>query len=305
MKWVIGYNLKGFKVLSAGIFSSIQDQGRNGYKHLGITQSGAMDEYAYLWSQKLLNNQNSNAIEVMVGLKLEVQLNTNIAICGADLTFKINDIPQAIWQTHYVQKGDILSFPQRISGQRAYLAVKEGFNIQKKYGSYATTLREKIGHKIQKNNILKYKSTTKIETKRLKKEFIPNYHNTLNLRLLPSYQNNCFTKKEQEKFFNNEYEITLENNRMGAKLKGLAIRSSKGGIVSEGIAFGSVQIPQDGQPILLLKERQTIGGYSKIGTVLALDCFKFAQLAVGDTVQFEKITLEVAREKMLKFYTNN
>lgn len=291
-----------FKIISSGIFTTLQDQGRKGYQHLGITESGAIDEYAYLWSQKLLDNKNCNALEIMIGLKLEVQKETTISICGADLSFSINSMVKPIWQTYFVQVGDILSFPKRLSGQRAYLAVIGGFLLEKPYGSYATTLKENIGHKIQKNAIFKFLPTDKKHTKRVKKEFIPHYDNTLTLRLLPSYQNNYFTKEEQDKFFTNEYVITIGSSRMGAKLKGIAITPSQGGIISEGIAFGSVQIPQDGQPILLLKERQTIGGYPKIGTVLAIDCFKFSQLAVGDKIRFKKINLELSREKMLKFY---
>lgn len=297
---MIGFNLKGFRVLNSGIFTTLQDQGRRGYMHLGITESGAMDEYAYLWSQKLLDNKNCNALEVMVGLKLKVQKETTIAICGADLSFEINGYPQPIWQTYCLKAGDILSFSKRVSGQRAYLAVKEGFHAPKKYGSYSTTLKESIGSKLQKDDVLEFDSYENYPIKRLQKRYIPNYKNFLILRLLLSYQNDYFSKDEQEKFFNNNYEITLESNRMGAKLKGEDIYSDKGGIISEGIAFGSVQIPQDGQPILLLKERQTIGGYPKIGTVLSIDCFRFSQLSIGDSVRFETICLDMAREEILK-----
>jgi biotin-dependent carboxylase-like uncharacterized protein len=294
--------LKGFKVLNAGLFTTIQDQGRTGYTHLGITQSGAMDEYAYLWSQKLLDNKKCNALEVMVGLKLEVLVATTVSISGADLSFTINGLSQTIWQTHYVQQGDILSFDKRVSGQRAYLAVKGGFDSEKKYDSYSTTLKEDIGSKLQRGDVLYLSPSNKKKPKRLKNQYIPNYNKPLILRVLRSYQNNYFSKEEQEKFFNSEYKISMQSDRMGAKLKGKNITPNQSAIVSEGIAFGSVQIPQDGQPILLLKERQTIGGYPKIGTVLAIDCFKFSQLAVGDKIRFEKIDLELTREKVLKFY---
>ena len=296
-----------FKIISSGIFTTLQDQGRYGYNHLGITHSGVMDEYAYLWGQKLLGNKSHNALEVMVGLKLEATDSMVISVCGADLNFQINGVSQSIWQTHNIQKGDVLSFLKRLSGQRAYLAVKGGFISEKKYGSYATTLKENIGSKVNRGDILETETLVpnnggKAFRFRTVQEFIPKYTKTLTLRLLPSYQNDYFSIEEQEKFFNSEYVITMESNRMGAKLKGMVITPSKGGIISDGIAFGSVQIPQDGQPILLLKERQTIGGYPKIGSVLAIDCFKFSQLAVGDKVRFEKIDWEEAREKMLKFY---
>ena len=294
--------MNGFKVLKTGIFTTIQDQGRKGFKHLGITQSGVMDEYAYLWSQKLLENQNGNAIEIMVGLKLEATAHTSIAVCGADLNFQINGKPQPTWQTHNIKKGDVLSFPKRIAGQRAYLAVKGAFLLKKVYGSYATTLKENIGSKLTRDDFLEFDTYSSSEIRRVKKTYISSYPKHLTLRLLLSYQENYFFQKEQEKFFNSSYEITLQSDRMGAKLKGKAITANTIGIISEGIAFGSVQIPKDGQPILLLKERQTIGGYPKIGTVLAIDCFRFSQLAVGDTVNFEKIDLESAKEKVLKFY---
>jgi len=305
--------LNGFKVLNAGVFSTIQDQGRKGSKYLGITQSGAMDEYAYLWSQKLLKSfeqrtatggcpYSSNVLEIMVGLKLEATTSTTIAICGANLNFQINGKTQPIWQTHNLKKGDVLSFPKRIVGQRAYLAVKDGFLLEKIYGSYATTLKENIGSKLKRDDFLEFNAYSSSEIRRIKKVYVPNYPKHLTLRLLLSYQDNYFSKEEKEKFFNSSYEVTLQSDRMGAKLKGKVITPNATGIISEGIAFGSVQIPKDGQPILLLKEHQTIGGYPKIGTVLAIDCFKFSQLAVGDTISFKKIDLENSRGKVLKFY---
>jgi len=290
--------LKGFKILHGGLFSTIQDQGRFGYTHLGMTQSGAMDQYAYKIGQKLLNNHIANAIEIMVGLKLEVQTTTSIAITGADLNFKINGILYPSWQTYAVKEGDLLSFDRRISGQRAYLAVEGGFHVPKHYGSYSTTLKEGFGKKLEKNDILPCESTKVIHTKRLKSELIPDYNQPLTLRLLPSYQNHYFSKEEQEKFFSSEYEITMESNRMGAKLKGEAILTEKTNIISEGIAFGSVQIPKDGQPILLLNERQTIGGYPKIGTVLGIDCYRFSQLNIRAKVRFRQVNFTHIQEKL-------
>ncbi|MCK5855499.1 MAG: biotin-dependent carboxyltransferase family protein [Sulfurovaceae bacterium] len=295
-----------FKIISSGIFTTIQDQGRYGFNHLGITHSGAMDEYAYLWGQKLLNNK-SNALEIMVGLKLQATSSTIISLTGANLNFKINGISQAIWQTHVIKEGDTLSFDKRVSGQRAYLAVKGEFNGDKKYGSYATTLKENIGKNLQRGDILETETLVpnnggKAFQFRTIQDFIPDYEKPLTLRLLLSYQEDYFTQEEKEKFFNSEYGITLQSNRMGYKLKGQAINPTHGGIISEAIAFGSVQIPKDGQPIILLKERQTIGGYPKIGTVLAVDCFKISQMTVGSKIKFEPIEMEEGERIMRKFY---
>jgi biotin-dependent carboxylase-like uncharacterized protein len=294
--------LPSLKILKSGLFSTIQDQGRRGFMHLGVTQSGAMDMYAYRWGQKLLGNERQNALEIMVGLRLEVLGDTMISVCGADLGFEINGVRKAIWQSFFVQKGDVLDFPQRISGQRAYLSVKEGFALKKTYGSYATTLKEVIGFVLKKGDALDYQAFKRSTITRVQKSYIPNYTTPLTLRLLLSYQHSYFSQEAQEKFFASEYEISIESNRMGAKLKGNSIIPRKGGIISEGIAFGSVQIPSDGQPILLLNERQTIGGYPKIGVVLAEDCYRFSQLSVGDKVRFEKVDFDEVRVEMLKFY---
>ena len=293
-----------FKVLSSGIFTTIQDQGRYGYNHLGVTHSGVMDEYAYLWGQKLLHQKNINALEVMVGLKLEVTSFTIISVTGADLNFKINGISQPIWQTHFIRRGDILSFDKRVSGQRAYLAVKGGFETEKKYGSYATTVKENIGSKLQRGDVLNFKAYSKIATHRVQKKYIPDYKNPLTLRILLSYQESYFNQEEKANFFNSPYQITLQSDRMGFKLKGQTIYPHKGGIISEAIAFGSIQIPKDGQPIILLKERQTIGGYPKMGTVLAVDCFKLAQVAMGEDVRFEPINIDKAQNIMKNFCRN-
>jgi biotin-dependent carboxylase-like uncharacterized protein len=293
------------KVLSSGIFTTLQDRGRYGYSDEGRSSSGVMDEYAYFWSQKLLNNQNANALEVMVGLKLKALASTMISVTGADLTFSINGVVQAIWQTHLIEKDDVLFFEKRVSGQRAYLAVKGGFLCPKIYGSVSTTLKENIGSRVQRGDTLKFlalNSGSKSIRFRTASKAIPDYTKPLTLRLLLSYQEACFSQEEKEKFFSSDYGITLQSDRMGFKLEGQAIRARIGGIISEGIAFGSVQIPKDGQPIVLLKERQTIGGYPKIGTVLPIDCFKLAQASIGSMVRFETIEIEEAQEIMRKFY---
>ncbi len=293
----------GFEVVNGGLFTTVQDLGRFGFMHLGMTQSGAMDEYAYRWSQKLLGNQNGNALEIMAGLKLKATVPIQIALCGADLDFKLNGIPQPLWQTHTIRAGDILSFEKRISGQRAYLAVKGGFGVPKKYGSYSTTLRESIGFRLQKGDLLPFDSCDDNHmTYRVKQPYIPDYGDSLTLRIVLGYQESFFDKEEKEKFFSSSYEVTLQSDRMGYKLKGPPITPTQGGIISEAIAFGSVQIPKDGEPIVLLKERQTIGGYPKIGTILPIDCFRLAQVPIGSSVKFEPIGIAEVQEKMMAFY---
>ncbi len=285
-----------FKILNAGLFSTIQDRGRYGYTHLGITTSGAMDRYAYYWSQRLLD-QEINALELMVGLKLEVMVPTTIAITGADLDFRINETPMPIWQTHTVKVGDRLSFSRRKNGVRAYLAVAGGFQAPQYYGSYATTLKEGFGARCSAGEYLYYNSTSSSIPKRLSRPYLPHYpQKELCLRVVLGYQEKAFSPEAKAEFFSSIYRLTPQSDRMGYRLRGASISSTTQGIISEGIAYGAIQIPPDGQPIVLLNERQTIGGYPKIGSVIPTDCYRLAQLPLDGCVSFEPISLESAQK---------
>ena len=153
-----------------------------------------------------------------------------------------------------------------------YLAIKDRFDIKKELLSNSTITKENIGgidgFKLKKGDILASRMIKATYNKHLKKKYIPDYNGILELRVVLSYQNDFFKKKEQDKFFNSIYAITNDFNRMACKLEGEPISYDLAGIISEGISFGSIQIPSNGKPIILLKERQTIGGYPKIGSVL-------------------------------------
>ncbi|WP_320033547.1 biotin-dependent carboxyltransferase family protein [Halarcobacter sp.] len=300
----------GFEVIKAGVFSLIEDIGRISYMHLGVASSGFLDEFAALKAHKLLdNNINSNLLEIaFAGVKLKATADTMISITGARCEFKINGFEKAIWQTHYIKKGDLLEVGKLLSGQRIYLAVKGGFDIKKHLGSSSVTIKENLGGlngtQLKNNDFLPFKEYKRYIPKRLKKEYIPSYETTLTLRVILSYQENSFSKVQKDKFFNSTYTITPDFNRMACKLSGEKIESSLDGIISEGIAFGAIQIPKDGQPIILLKERQTIGGYPKIGSVFSIDCFKLAQMKAGQKINFEQIGIKEAQEKLKKFYSS-
>ena len=298
-----------FKVIKAGIFTTLQDKGRFSFTHLGVTNSGAMDEYAFLSAQKLLNNDtNTNILEITFSnVELQALTDTTICITGALCEFYINDELKNTWRTHNIKKNDTLKIGKIIKGQRVYLAVKNGFNIPKEFGSNSTTIKESLGgingNKIQNNDILDYKKYTSNLVQKWKKEYIPNYTDELTLRVLLSYQDDSFNEDEKKKFFNSTYTITQDFNRMACKLQGESIQSNLDGIISEAISFGSIQIPSDGQPIILLKEHQTIGGYPKIGTILNIDCFKLAQMKIGSKIKFEEIDIDIAQKKVKRFYS--
>ena len=296
------------EIINAPIFATIQDKGRFSYTSIGVTNSGVMDEYSYLWANKLLDNKNdANTIEIAFSnVQFKVKENTSIAITGASCEFFINDEAKQTWQTYNVKAGDIIKVGKILEGLRVYLSVKDGFELKKEFGSNSTTIKENLGgtsgDKLKKGEILNYKKHYQEYNKRLKAQYIPKYEESIELRVVLSYQEDKFQQNEKDKFFTSSYEVSNESNRMGCKLKGEAIKCEINGIISEGIAFGAIQIPSDGQPIVLLKDKQTIGGYPKIGSVLSIDCFKLAQAKPGTKIKFKEISIKEAQEKTLKFY---
>ncbi len=300
--------MNGFEVISPGILTLIQDKGRFGFMSKGITPSGAIDEFAYLWANYLLgNNLDLNVLEIAFsGLTLKANKNTSISVTGADLSFSINNKIYKPWQTFKIKDGDILKFSKNIIGQRAYLSVKNGFLILKEFGSTSTTLKEGLGgiegRALKKGDVLPFIDSLSLPIKRLKSIYQPDYNQALKLRVVLGYQHENFSKEEKIKFFSKEFRVSKEANRMGIKLEGESIQADIDGIISEGICFGAIQVPKDGRPIILLKDRQTIGGYPKIGSVLSVDCFKLSQAKAGTTVTFQEISIEEALLETKSFY---
>jgi len=298
------------ELINSPILALVQDKGRFSYTSIGVTNSGVMDEYAYLIANKLLGNEhNTNIIEIAFSnIIFKATKNTMIVITGAKCEFFINEKVLNTWQTHNVKAGDIIKIGKILSGSRVYLGVYRGFNIEKEFTSNSTTLKENLGglngDKLQKGDILDFNSFTNSSFVRLKEKYIPNYEEELNLRVVLSYQEDFFKENQIDKFFSNTYTVTNEFNRMGCKLDGKEISCDIDGIISEGIAFGAIQIPKDGKPIILLKDRQTIGGYPKIGSVLSIDCFKLSQCKPLQKVKFIPITLEEAQKKVKLFYSS-
>lgn len=298
------------EIVNNPIFVTLQDKGRYGYSHIGVTNSGVMDEYAYLCANKMLGNSlETNILEIAFSnVIFKSNANTQIVITGAKCEFFINDIEKESWQTHNIKVGDIIKIGKILNGNRVYLGVSGGFDIEKEFGSNSTTIKENLGgisgNKLKKGDILPFKNHLSTHNVRLKKEFIPIYEEELILRVVLSYQDENFSKDEKEKFFSNIYTLTNDFNRMGCKLSGEPIVCDVNGIISEGISFGAIQIPSDGQPIVLLKDRQTIGGYPKIGSVLSIDCFKLSQAKANTKIKFVQISILDASKKVREFYTS-
>jgi len=295
----------GFEVIKAGMLSTIQDRGRKGLGSIGVTEAGAMDEHAFSWLNKLLGNAyGTNALEIVFGgIKLKAVGSTTFALCGADVHATVNNKQIDIWKTYHIKDGDILNLGFASNGVRVYLGVKGGFEKDTEFGSESVCLKEGIGGRaLKSNDFLAYAHDTSRNLRKLMLKYKPDFNEVLTLRVVKGYQWDLFEQNERNKFFNNEYIVTSQNDRMGYRLSGEKISSSSKGIISEPIAYGSIQIPSHGEPIVLLKERQTIGGYPKIGSVIPIDCYALAQRKQNSKIRFELIELDKARELCQEFY---
>ncbi len=292
-----------FKVIKSSFLSTVQDYGRLTHGEHGMSQSGVMDEHAYAWGNHLLNNHfNKAAVEITFGgLQLEAQVDTFIAVTGADLDFRINDQAAQMWHGLQVHKGDVLSWGNPKNGVRAYLAVKGGFDAPVLFGSRSVNLREHIGAKLTQGDELPCRSFDTATYRFISPKYVPNYNQDITLRLLPTYQFNEFSINQRDLFFNQNYTITNANDRTGCCLSGAPISIKKERMISEGISYGSVEIATDGLPIILLKDAPSIGGYPKIGTVFSLDLAKLAQRQPNTKLRFELMSMHEAQAERKKF----
>ena len=289
----------GFLVKEGGALSLLQDLGRNGLFNLGLTNGGPADPLAFYWANRLCGNRlNSTAIEVNLGgLALIAQVDSVIAITGAPMPLTINGKPKELWRSHYVYAGDTIKLGYSASGVRCYVAVVNGFDIKPSFGSTATVCREALGGlnggKLLRNDILACDKqvNANVELLMLPKHAQPQYKHEVVLRTILGYQQQHFSSEAQKILFSSQYQVSKNWDRMGYRLQGEKINADIDGILSEGICYGAIQVPADGQPIVLLNDRQTIGGYPKIGSVISQDCAKLSQLRAGDKVSFELISM--------------
>ncbi|MDO6514859.1 biotin-dependent carboxyltransferase family protein [Neptuniibacter sp. 2_MG-2023] len=292
--------MSGFKVLQPGLLTLIQDAGRFGHHRIGLTTGGPLDAQAFKWANRLLGNAlNSTLLEVSIGgLVLESEVDTHLVVTGAEMPLKINGVEQDRWHAHHIHQGDRIELGFSTQGARAYLAVTNGFNVEHSFSSSSTVSREGIGGlnggKLQQGDYLRCEPDTQGQAFRLAEHHRPNYTDNISLRVITGYQEQAFSDLDKSMFFSSEYEVTNRADRMGYRLSGPEIKASMDGILSEGICHGAIQIPADGQPIVLLNDRQTIGGYPKIGSMISLDTARLAQQLPGSTVSFEEISIDEA-----------
>lgn len=301
--------MTGIRVVQPGILSLLQDQGRFGLHSIGLTTGGPMDRKAFRWANRLCDNSADCAtIEITVGgLSLESEIYSWIAVTGADTALSINRKPVALWQSHPIAPGDRIELGYATHGSRNYLAVAGGFQSQACFNSQSTVTRERLGGLHQDGTALQAGDALPCSDMgqpkhllRLPSALLPKVGTEETaLRVVLGYQQDAFTSLQKQLFFSSQYSITESSDRMGYRLQGPAIKPAIDGILSEGICLGAIQVPADGQPIVLLSDRQTIGGYPKLGSLLSLDLDRLAQQLPGSQINFKPISIEQAHNALL------
>ena len=296
-----------FTAVSPGFFTTIQDEGRWGYQAYGMPVAGAMDRYAYRAANLLVGNKPSAAVIEMtlLGAAFKFDKDLLIAICGADMQAKLDGVSVKNWSSFLVTKGSELKFDYAQTGCRTYMAVRGGIEVPSVLGSRSTYTRAKVGglqgRALIQGDILAVGEDAESEARprTLDSVYIPQYSPSISLRVLLGPQDNMFTAEAIATFFQNQYTVTDEADRMGYRLEGAKISHvSKADIISDALCLGAIQIPAHGMPIIMMADRQTTGGYAKIGTVIGPDLKKLAQAKPGDVVRFEQIEEAAAVEAL-------
>jgi len=301
----------GLEVLRAGLQSTVQDQGRFGYAHLGVSASGAADNFALRVGNILVGNPKQSAgIEMtIIGDKYRFKSDSYIALTGSEFEAELDNKPIPFWRGWPINNDQILDIRSTKTGARCYLCVAGGINVEDVMGAKTTHLTSGIGgghgRILKKQDELDFGSLDN-SIKPVQEINEPMTTDNEIIRVTKGRQWLWFDKKQKNKFFQHQYCVSDLSNRMGLRLKQNTINTKKENeIITAGIPLGSVQIPGDGQPIISFVEHQTTGGYPVIANVISADLRKVGQLKSGDCFQFELISfsraekLKVDQEKFL------
>lgn len=293
-------------VVKPGWLTTVQDLGRPGYERYGMPVGGAMDRRSLTIANRLIGNRDHDAaLEITLkGPDLLFEQDTVIALTGADLTPSVNGTPIPLWTSLLVRDGSRLSFGARRAGGRCYLAVAGGIDVPVILGSRATHLSSRTGGLKGRALIAGDRLTGDIPTgprpavigRTCPQQLRPAYADLAKLRILPGPRHESFLPEALDLLTRTPYRLRSESDRIGYRLEGATIPLARAGEhLSEGTAMGALQVPPDGQPILLMADRQTTGGYPQCAVVISADLHLAGQLLPGDTIRFQTTTLAEAQ----------
>ncbi len=315
-------------VIKPGAFSQLQDLGRYGYQHFGVLVGGAMDEWSHRFANALVgNDENQATLEItLTGPSLRFNSAMTIAVCGADLSPRLDGAGGTHALPHgrpvLVAAGSELRFGARVSGMRAYLAVRGGFDVPLVMGSRSTYVRGGFGglegRALRKGDVLpigavrpgaapdaiaaKENAASDRAARTLSVPAAPivapiaALASVQTIRIIAGRHWDVFTREARGLLLGGEFQLGAQSDRMGYRLQGPQLaRARQVEMISEAVTFGTIQVPPDGMPIILMADRQTTGGYPKIANVASVDLRLLAQMAAPQVLRFELIALADAQ----------
>jgi biotin-dependent carboxylase-like uncharacterized protein len=298
-----------FEIIRAGINTTFQDKGRNNLYHIGIPFSGAMDNRNYLLANRLVGNKLDLPVIEFAYQGPLLKYNGDaitIALAG-DVIFKIrkkdNEIEGNCYENYQLENGDEIDILSTNKSVYGYLAISGEFDLKFQWGSCSINTKANIGSndgkKLENNQKL---IISKISANQQKKK--TNYLNSKveNIRVIKGTNFNYFSEEGKNNFFEKEFTVSKLSDRMGMRLNGPEIENIVNtNIKSEGLLKGVIQVPADGNPIIMLSDHGTIGGYPKIGVVASVDYDRLVQISPGSKIKFKEIELSDA-ETLFKLY---
>ena len=299
-------------VLKKGMLTTVQDIGRIGFQRYGMPSSGAMDEFSLRLANILVgNDQDEATLEfTMMGPTLRFEEEVFFAVTGGDFDLRLNDGTVPMYTAVFAAKGDILSIGVAKKGIRGYIAFAGGFDLPLVMGSRSTSTKAKIGgidgRAVADGDVLSLRnscnSLPNFEKRVAPAALCSAFPETLTVHFTFGPQDDLFSKAGISAFQSGVYHLSQQSDRMGFRMEGPAVEKaegSDGNIISDGICFGAIQVT-NGQPIVMMADRQTTGGYPKIGCVIRADLPALAQRRPGDAVRFKNISAAGAQQQYIR-----
>ena len=289
------------RVLDPGPQTTVQDAGRTGQLRYAIPPSGPVDRASHVLANRLVGNPDAAAaLEfTLVGPRLSAEAPCTIAVTGADAPITLNDRTAPSWTTLTLNGGDVVRIGAARSGVRGYVAIAGGIDVPPVLGSRATYLRGRLGglhgRALTRDDRLPIGAARPVRRRAVPDAARPRFGGEVVLRVVLGPQADRFTDAGVATFLDSAYEVLPQSDRMGARLNGPRIAHARGhDIISDGIALGAVQVPGDGLPIVLLVDRQSTGGYTKIAAVCSFDIARLGQAKPGQRVRFTPVDVATA-----------
>lgn len=298
--------MSSVRVQAPGLFTTVQDFGRLGYQRFGVPVAGVFDRYATSVANWLVGNEaNTSVLEASyLGPTLVTDCPLQAAITGGTTTATLDGEELPGYQSFTWRPGQVLAMGSVLVGARAYLAVSGGWPVPLVMDSRSTYVRAALGghegRQLQAGDQLPVEPTGSVWSRHLPRAFWPVIRPEACLRFVPGPQEDHFLAETVRLFPQTSYRVAPASDRMGIRLQGAAVTPERPDIVSDAIALGSIQVPKDGQPIIMGPDHQTTGGYPKIGTVISCDMDKLAQLRPGDLIHWQPISIDDSRQVVLQ-----